>query len=128
MGLADPREYGSKNPGATNVLRSGNKAAAILTLAFDALKGYVPVMLASPEGRFALADAQGKIRTGFIYRNIIGTVFALQHQYHTIYDLSFAIFSCCSISYSASKTYFCHIPDQNRNPILVFYDDLFYII
>jgi glycerol-3-phosphate acyltransferase PlsY len=45
MGLADPRSYGSKNPGATNVLRSGNKAAALLTLAFDALKGYVPVML-----------------------------------------------------------------------------------
>jgi acyl phosphate:glycerol-3-phosphate acyltransferase len=45
MGLADPRSYGSKNPGATNVLRSGNKAAAVLTLAFDALKGYVPVML-----------------------------------------------------------------------------------
>ncbi len=46
MGLADPRSYGSKNPGATNVLRSGNKAAALLTLAFDALKGYVPVWLA----------------------------------------------------------------------------------
>ena len=45
MGLSDPRTYGSKNPGATNVLRSGNKAAAILTLAFDALKGYVPVVL-----------------------------------------------------------------------------------
>jgi acyl phosphate:glycerol-3-phosphate acyltransferase len=45
MGLADPRSYGSKNPGATNVLRSGNRAAAILTLAFDALKGYVPVLL-----------------------------------------------------------------------------------
>lgn len=46
MGLADPRSYGSKNPGATNVLRSGNRAAALLTLALDALKGYVPVMLA----------------------------------------------------------------------------------
>jgi acyl phosphate:glycerol-3-phosphate acyltransferase len=46
MGLQDPRSYGSKNPGATNVLRSGNKAAAILTLAFDALKGYVPVFVA----------------------------------------------------------------------------------
>jgi acyl phosphate:glycerol-3-phosphate acyltransferase len=45
FGLADPRTYGSKNPGATNVLRSGSKAAAILTLALDALKGYVPVML-----------------------------------------------------------------------------------
>jgi glycerol-3-phosphate acyltransferase PlsY len=46
FGLADPRSYGSKNPGATNVLRSGHRAAAILTLAFDALKGYVPVVLA----------------------------------------------------------------------------------
>jgi acyl phosphate:glycerol-3-phosphate acyltransferase len=46
MGLADPRSYGSGNPGATNVLRSGNKAAAILTLMLDALKGYVPVWLA----------------------------------------------------------------------------------
>ena len=46
MGLSDPRSYGSGNPGATNVLRSGNKAAALLTLAFDALKGYVPVWLA----------------------------------------------------------------------------------
>lgn len=46
FGLADPRSYGSGNPGATNVLRSGNKGAAILTLVFDALKGYVPVVLA----------------------------------------------------------------------------------
>lgn len=46
MGLADPRSYGSGNPGATNVLRSGNRAAAVLTLALDALKGYVPVVLA----------------------------------------------------------------------------------
>jgi glycerol-3-phosphate acyltransferase PlsY len=46
MGLADPRSYGSGNPGATNVLRSGNKAAALITLALDALKGYVPVVLA----------------------------------------------------------------------------------
>ncbi len=57
MGLADPRSYGSKNPGATNVLRSGNKAAALLTLAFDALKGYVPVWLALAFGpRFGLGD------------------------------------------------------------------------
>ncbi|MBI5255494.1 MAG: glycerol-3-phosphate 1-O-acyltransferase PlsY [Burkholderiales bacterium] len=46
MGLSDPRSYGSKNPGATNVLRSGNRKAAVLTLAFDALKGYVPVVVA----------------------------------------------------------------------------------
>lgn len=45
-GLADPRTYGSRNPGATNVLRSGNKKAAILTLLGDALKGWVAVFLA----------------------------------------------------------------------------------
>jgi glycerol-3-phosphate acyltransferase PlsY len=45
MGLGDPRSYGSKNPGATNVLRSGNKTAAVLTLLLDALKGYLPVLL-----------------------------------------------------------------------------------
>ncbi len=50
FGLADPRSYGSGNPGATNVLRSGNKAAAILTLLFDALKGYVPVVIAQQAG------------------------------------------------------------------------------
>ncbi|MGN4193515.1 glycerol-3-phosphate 1-O-acyltransferase PlsY [Burkholderia gladioli] len=45
MGLADPRSYGSKNPGATNVLRSGNKKAAILTLLGDAFKGWLAVWL-----------------------------------------------------------------------------------
>jgi glycerol-3-phosphate acyltransferase PlsY len=43
MGLNDPRSYGSNNPGATNVLRSGNKKAAVLTLVFDAAKGWLPV-------------------------------------------------------------------------------------
>ena len=46
MRLPDPRSYGSHNPGATNVLRSGSKVAAVLTLVLDALKGYVPVALA----------------------------------------------------------------------------------
>ena len=45
MGLNDPRTYGSKNPGATNVLRSGSKAAAVVTLLLDALKGFVAVVL-----------------------------------------------------------------------------------
>ncbi len=45
MGLADPRTYGSGNPGATNVLRSGNKAAAVLTLLGDAAKGWLAVFL-----------------------------------------------------------------------------------
>jgi len=45
MGLNDPRSYGSKNPGATNVLRSGNKVAAVVTLLLDGLKGWLPVVL-----------------------------------------------------------------------------------
>ena len=57
MGLSDPRSYGSGNPGATNVLRSGNKAAAILTLVFDALKGYLPVLAVLIWGpRFGLGE------------------------------------------------------------------------
>jgi glycerol-3-phosphate acyltransferase PlsY len=63
MGLDDPRSYGSGNPGATNVLRSGNKTAAVLTLLFDLLKGLLPVLalqlwgdrLGLDEGTVALA-------------------------------------------------------------------------
>jgi glycerol-3-phosphate acyltransferase PlsY len=47
FGLADPRSYGSGNPGATNVLRSGNKAAAVVTLLGDATKGWLAVFLAN---------------------------------------------------------------------------------
>jgi glycerol-3-phosphate acyltransferase PlsY len=50
MGLHDPRTYGSKNPGATNVLRSGSKKAAILTLLLDAVKGWVPVVVVKAYG------------------------------------------------------------------------------
>src|SRR4051812_16887522 len=50
MNLADPRTYGSKNPGATNVLRSGNKKAAILTLLGDCFKGWLAVWLAQKYG------------------------------------------------------------------------------
>ena len=50
FGLNDPRTYGSGNPGATNVLRSGNKKAAILTLLLDALKAYLPVLAARHVG------------------------------------------------------------------------------
>ncbi len=46
MGLPDPYTYGSKNPGATNVLRTGNKVAAALTLIGDAAKGWVAVTIA----------------------------------------------------------------------------------
>lgn len=54
MGLADPRSYGSKNPGATNVLRTGNRKAALFTLLGDALKGVAAVLIAK-----ALADRLG---------------------------------------------------------------------
>ena len=50
MGLADPRTFGSKNPGATNVLRSGSKKAAIIVLLLDGLKGFFPVLLAKKFG------------------------------------------------------------------------------
>ena len=50
FGLADPRSYGSGNPGATNVLRSGNKKAALVTLIGDALKGWVAVFAAQQLG------------------------------------------------------------------------------
>lgn len=58
MGLSDPRTYGSGNPGATNVLRSGNKAAAALTLLLDALKGWLPVWWVAHWGAdWGLGDA-----------------------------------------------------------------------
>lgn len=57
MGLNDPRTYGSKNPGATNVLRSGSKAAAVVTLLLDAFKGWLPVMLVKWFGQpYGLGD------------------------------------------------------------------------
>ena len=59
MGLSDPRTYGSGNPGATNVLRSGNKAAAIATLVGDAAKGWLAVWLAR-----VFADQYGVGDTG----------------------------------------------------------------
>jgi acyl phosphate:glycerol-3-phosphate acyltransferase len=52
LGLPDPRTYGSKNPGSSNVLRSGSKTAALLTLLLDALKGFIPVMLVKLNGQY----------------------------------------------------------------------------
>jgi len=60
MGLADPRSYGSNNPGATNVLRSGNKLAAVLTLLLDAAKGWLPVWAVVHEGA-ALGLGEGTV-------------------------------------------------------------------
>lgn len=57
MGLNDPRTYGSKNPGATNVLRSGSKKAAVVTLLLDAAKGLLPVLLVQWLGQaYGLAE------------------------------------------------------------------------
>ncbi|MBR0566436.1 glycerol-3-phosphate 1-O-acyltransferase PlsY [Azoarcus sp. L1K30] len=56
FGLQDPRTYGSGNPGATNVLRSGNKAAAALTLIGDCVKGWIVVWVAMRLG-FTVAEA-----------------------------------------------------------------------
>ena len=59
FGISDPRTYGSKNPGATNVLRSGNKKAAIATLIGDCAKGWLAVWLA-----MQLADRYGVDENG----------------------------------------------------------------
>lgn len=73
MGLADPRSYGSGNPGATNVLRGGNRRAAILTLLGDAAKGWVAVfaarMLAGPLGldEWAIAAVALAVFLGHLY-------------------------------------------------------------
>ncbi|VVD87857.1 putative glycerol-3-phosphate acyltransferase [Pandoraea horticolens] len=73
MGLADPRSYGSGNPGATNVLRSGNKKAAVLTLIGDAFKGWFAVFLAERfagawgVGDFGLAAVALAVFIGHLY-------------------------------------------------------------
>lgn len=65
FGLADPRSFGSGNPGATNVLRTGNKAAAALTLVGDALKGWLAMSLAGLLGGDGLAVALAGIAAFF---------------------------------------------------------------
>src|SRR5207247_9481459 len=73
MGLPDPHNYGSRNPGATNVLRTGNRAAAALTLVGDGLKGFVAVALAHRLGAswgdasLATAGAALMVFVGHIY-------------------------------------------------------------
>ena len=71
FGLADPRSFGSKNPGATNVLRSGNKLAALLTLLGDAAKGWLAVWLAGQLGAAATGVAAAGIAA------LLGHVFPL---------------------------------------------------
>ncbi len=71
FGLADPRSFGSGNPGATNVLRSGHKAAALLTLLGDATKGWLSMWLAGAFG----ANATGIACAGFAA--FLGHIFPL---------------------------------------------------
>ena len=76
FGLPDPHAYGSGNPGATNVLRTGRKAAAVLTLAGDAAKGWVAVALAHRYGEDpALAAGIAAIAV------VLGHVFPLYHRF-----------------------------------------------
>ncbi len=75
FGLADPRSYGSGNPGATTVLRSGRKAAAALTLLGDAAKGWLAVFLAI---RFAPHDGQGLLIVALVAVTVfLGHVFPI---------------------------------------------------
>jgi len=64
LGLPDPHSYGSGNPGATNVLRTGHKAAALLTLAGDAAKGWFVIWLAREVGPAYGVDESGAVLTG----------------------------------------------------------------
>ena len=76
MGLADPRSYGSRNPGATNVLRTGNKAAAVLTLAGDALKGWLAIFLVRQfAARFGFEDGTIALATVAVFCGHLFPVF-----------------------------------------------------
>jgi glycerol-3-phosphate acyltransferase PlsY len=76
MALPDPRSYGSGNPGATNVLRSGNKAAALLTLLGDGGKGWLAVCLAG----LAFATPQAAAAAGLAV--FLGHLFPVFHRFH----------------------------------------------
>ena len=83
MRLPDPHTYGSGNPGATNVLRTGNKLAAVLTLIGDALKGYIAVMLA----RILLGDESlsstldSWVLCGVVIAVFLGHLFPIFHGF-----------------------------------------------
>ena len=79
LGLPDPHSYGSGNPGATNVLRTGNKGAAALTLAGDCLKGFVAVALAHRIGA-AIGDAS-LATAGAALAAFLGHLFPVFHRF-----------------------------------------------
>ena len=83
MRLPDPHSYGSGNPGATNVLRTGNKRAAVLTLLGDALKGFVAVMLARMilgEGSLS-SSLNSWILCGVVVAVFLGHLFPIFHGF-----------------------------------------------
>jgi glycerol-3-phosphate acyltransferase PlsY len=80
FGLADPRTFGSKNPGATNVLRTGNKAAALVTLLADALKGTLAVFLAQIFGAPYGVDESGLALTGLAA--FVGHLYPIYFGFH----------------------------------------------
>jgi acyl phosphate:glycerol-3-phosphate acyltransferase len=83
MCLPDPHTYGSGNPGATNVLRTGNKLAAVLTLIGDALKGYIAVMLARVLlGDESLTSTLGSwVLSGVVIAVFLGHLFPIFHGF-----------------------------------------------
>ena len=81
MGLADPHTYGSRNPGATNVLRSGHKVAALLTLLGDALKSWLALLLARHWGAVYGIDVQSGLLEWVGLAAFIGHVFPLFHRF-----------------------------------------------
>ena len=83
MRLPDPHSYGSGNPGATNVLRTGNKRAAVLTLLGDALKGFVAVVLARMIlGQDALTSSLNSwILCGVVVAVFLGHLFPIFHSF-----------------------------------------------
>ena len=83
MRLPDPHTYGSGNPGATNVLRTGNTLAAVLTLTGDALKGYFAVMLARVLlGDQSLTSTLGSwVLCGVVLAVFLGHLFPIFHGF-----------------------------------------------
>ena len=83
MHLPDPHTYGSGNPGATNVLRTGNKKAAVLTLIGDALKGYFAVMLARHllGDQSLTASLNSWLLSGVVLAVFLGHLFPIFHGF-----------------------------------------------
>jgi glycerol-3-phosphate acyltransferase PlsY len=83
MRLPDPHSYGSGNPGATNVLRTGNKRAAVFTLLGDALKGWLAVIIARTVlGDVGLSGGEGAwILCGVVIAVFLGHLFPLFHGF-----------------------------------------------